>query len=208
MATSGLVASVYKARINLLNQLEKQGFDIKPYIGFSINEVNSMIRHDQLDMELSSALINKKVFVKYYLEKALRPANILELQDSLFEIEQKLNPTDHLIIITANDPNDTLIRTLNDIWQNNKYYIAILSLKRLQFNILEHTLVPQHSVLSEELANEVKQMYNIIDDSQLPEISRFDPVALAIGLRPGQICRIVRNSKTAIKSDYYRICIP
>ena len=208
MATSGLVASVYKARLNLLNQLEKQGFDIKPYIGFSINEINSMFRHDQLDMELSSTLNSKKVFVKYYLEKALRPANILELQDNLFEIEQKLNPTDHLIIITANDPNETLIRTLNDIWQNNKYYIAILSLKRLQFNILEHTLVPQHSVLSEESANEVKQMYNIIDDSQLPEISRFDPVALAIGLRPGQICRIVRNSKTAIKSDYYRICIP
>jgi DNA-directed RNA polymerase subunit H (RpoH/RPB5) len=208
MATSGLVASVYKARLNLLNQLEKQGFDIKPYIGFSINEINSMIRHDQLDMELLSTINTKKVFVKYYLEKALRPANILELQDSLFEIEQKLMPTDHLIIITANDPNETLIRTLNDIWQNNKYYIAILSLKRLQFNILEHTLVPQHSVLTEESANQVKQMYNIIDDSQLPEISRFDPVALAIGLRPGQICRIVRNSKTAIKSDYYRICIP
>jgi len=208
MATSGLVASVYKARLNLLNQLEKQGFDIKSYIGFSINEVNSMLRYDQLDMELSSTNSKKKVFVKFYLAKALRPTNITELTESLFDIEKKLLQNDHLIIITNNDPNETIIRTLNDIWQKNKYYIAILSLKRLQFNILEHTLVPQHTVLQDNDAEEVKKTYNILDDSQLPEISRFDPVALAIGLRPGQICRIIRNSKTAITSEYYRICIP
>jgi len=191
----------------LLYIKEKQGFDIKPYIGFSINEVNSMLRYEQLDMELSSTNGNKKVFVKFYLGKALRPANILEFTESLYDVEQKLLPNDHLLIITANDPNDTIIRTLNDIWLKNKYYIAILSLKRLQFNILEHVLVPAHRVLSDEEAESIRQKYNIIDNSQLPEISRFDPVALAIGIRPGQICHIIRNSKTAITSDYFRICI-
>jgi DNA-directed RNA polymerase subunit H (RpoH/RPB5) len=207
MATSSLVSSVYKGRLNLLKQLEQQGFDIKPYIGFSINEVNSMIRYEQLDMELTSSLNNKKVYVKFYLDKALRPVNINDLTSSLFTIEQKLSQDDHLLIISNNEPNDTLIRTLNDIWQKNKYYVAILTLKRLQFNILEHTLVPKHKVLSDIQVAEIKSTYNILDDSQLPEISRFDPVALAIGLRPGQICHITRNSKTAISADYFRICI-
>ena len=40
----------------------------------------------------------------------------------------------------------------------------------------------------------------------MPQISRYDPVAQAIGLRPGQICKITRPSKTAITSNYYRIC--
>lgn len=207
MATSSLVSSVYKARQNLLKQLEQQNFDTKPYIGFSINEINSMIRYEQLDMELTSTSNNKKVYVKYYLDKALRPVNITDLTNSLFTIEQKLGQDDHLLIVTNNEPNDTLIRTLNDIWQKNKYYVAILTLKRLQFNILEHVLVPKHNVLTDDEVEKIKQTYNIIDNSQLPEISRFDPVALAIGLRPGQICHIKRNSKTAITADYYRICI-
>ena len=46
-----------------------------------------------------------------------------------------------------------------------------------------------------------------MDDNQLPEISRFDPVAQAIGMRPGNICEIIRPSKTAIYAPYYRICV-
>ena len=49
--------------------------------------------------------------------------------------------------------------------------------------------------------------YNITDKIQFPDISRFDPVSRAIGLRPGQLCHIVRPSKTAINADYYRICV-
>jgi DNA-directed RNA polymerase subunit H (RpoH/RPB5) len=49
--------------------------------------------------------------------------------------------------------------------------------------------------------------YNITDTVQFPDISRFDPVARAICLRPGQLCHIVRPSKTAINADYYRMCV-
>jgi DNA-directed RNA polymerase subunit H len=165
-----------------------------------------MIRYEQLDMELTSSLNNKKVYVKFYLDKALRPVNINDLTSSLFTIEQKLSQDDHLLIISNNEPNDTLIRTLNDIWQKNKYYIAILSLKRLQFNILEHILVPSHRILSEIEKINIKNRYNIINDNEFPDISRFDPVAQAIGIRPGEVCEIIRPSKTAILAPYYRIC--
>jgi DNA-directed RNA polymerase subunit H (RpoH/RPB5) len=49
--------------------------------------------------------------------------------------------------------------------------------------------------------------YNITDKIQFPDISRFDPVARVIGLRPGQVCNIIRASKTAIEANYYRICV-
>jgi DNA-directed RNA polymerase subunit H (RpoH/RPB5) len=41
----------------------------------------------------------------------------------------------------------------------------------------------------------------------LPDISRFSPVSLVLGIRPYQICKISRDSKTAINSNFYRICL-
>ena len=43
--------------------------------------------------------------------------------------------------------------------------------------------------------------YNIINDKQIPDISRFSPVSQVIGIRPGQVCRIDRTSKTAINTQ-------
>ena len=49
--------------------------------------------------------------------------------------------------------------------------------------------------------------YNITEKSQFPDISRFDPVDRAIGIRPGKVCNIIRPSKTSITTNYYRICL-
>jgi DNA-directed RNA polymerase subunit H (RpoH/RPB5) len=67
--------------------------------------------------------------------------------------------------------------------------------------------LPSHRILSTSESTVIKMRYNIMEDSQLPELSRFDPVAQAIGIRPGEICEILRPSKTAISAYYYRICI-
>ena len=83
----------------------------------------------------------------------------------------------------------------------------IISIKRLQFNILNHTLVPKHIILNNDEREAFYKKYNIMNDKQIPEISRFDPVSQIIGIVPGEICKIIRPSKTAITSDYYRICV-
>jgi DNA-directed RNA polymerase subunit H len=99
-----------------------------------------------------------------------------------------------------------LANTVKHIWESEKIFIILQPLKRLQFNILTHILVPPHRVLSESEKIDIKKRYNIIDDSHFPDISRFDPVAQAIGIRPGEVCEIIRPSKTAISAPYYRIC--
>ena len=48
--------------------------------------------------------------------------------------------------------------------------------------------------------------YNFLNDSHIPANSRFSPVSQVIGIRPGQICRIQRPSKTSITTNFYRIC--
>jgi DNA-directed RNA polymerase subunit H (RpoH/RPB5) len=54
---------------------------------------------------------------------------------------------------------------------------------------------------------EIMTKYSVKDKIQFPEISRFDPVARVIGLRPGDMCHIIRPSKTAIETNYYRVCV-
>ena len=40
--TSSLISQIYKSRVVLLELMEKQGYNIKDYEGFSVNEVNTM----------------------------------------------------------------------------------------------------------------------------------------------------------------------
>ena len=136
----------------------------------------------------------------------IRPSNIQEMIDDLFNLEEVLTKEDTLFIIIKDDMNDTIISELKQIWEKDGIFIIVLNIKRLQYNILKHQLVPEHIVLSAEEAAAIKQKYNIHDDSQIPDISRFSPVSQVIGLRPGELCRIYRPSKTAIKAEFYRIC--
>jgi DNA-directed RNA polymerase subunit H (RpoH/RPB5) len=194
--------------------MARQGYNVSEYSNFSINEVNAMFHSKQLDMLLESSESSpnpnsskRKVYIRYYLVKTLRPQNIHEVVDDLFNLDEVLSKDDTLLIIIKEDANDTMISLMKHIWEQDGIFIVIQTLQRLQFNIMEHSLVPEHRVLNDEEAHEVKQKYNIMDDAQFPDISRFDPVAQAIGVRPGQVCEIVRPSKTAIQSFYYRICV-
>ena len=48
---------------------------------------------------------------------------------------------------------------------------------------------------------------NISSDLQMPEISVFDPVAKALLMKPGELCKIERNDKIAFESLFYRVCV-
>ena len=96
---------------------------------------------------------------------------------------------------------------MRQLYDHDGVLVRMYELARLQFNILEHNLVPLHKPLTKEEKLAVSELYNVNNDSEFPEISRFDPVAIAVGLRPGELCKIVRNSQTAIEGNYYRLCI-
>lgn len=209
--SSGTISTVYKSRINLLKLLSAQQYNIKDYEEFSVNEVHVMYNNKQLDMMISSEneeekKEEKKVYVKYHLAKTLRRENINDYIDDLYNLEQVLTKNDTLIIIIKQEPHEPLLNILNQIWEQDGIFIMIYNIERLQYNILDHVYVPKHTILSDEESVEMKKRFNINSNAELPTISRYDPVAQAIGMRPGQICKIVRPSKTAITADYYRIC--
>ena len=203
---SGQIIEIYNSRKTIIDLLEAQKYDVSQYKDFGINEVNTLIQTKQMDMLLKKTTMDKSVYVKYHLAKSLRPVNIYEYIEDLFTLEEVLKKKDDLIVIMKDEPNDTIKKTLTDIWEKDGIFIIVINIKRLQYNILKHQLVPEHIVMSAEEATAIKQKYNLVDDSQIPDISRFSPVSQVIGIRPGELCRIYRPSKTAIKAEFYRIC--
>jgi DNA-directed RNA polymerase subunit H len=227
---SKTIARVYNARKNLLELMTVQGYDVDGYTNFGVNEVNAMYAHKQLDMlvetkssssDKSKSKPKRKAYIKFHLEKMLSAGHINDLVEDLYVLgsggeigglgistnanDTVLTENDTLIIVTKQEVK-TMNQYLNQLFLQGRF-IILLSFDRLQFNILNHQYVPPHTILSKEELDEMMKKYNVGDKSQLPDISRYDPVALAIGMRPGDVCKIDRPSKSAIHSTYYRVCL-
>ncbi len=76
----------------------------------------------------------------------------------------------------------------------------------LSFEIFKHQLVPKHELLEPEEKEKVITEYRV-QPYQLPQIRASDPAAKAIGARPGDIIRIIRDSPTAGKYISYRYVV-
>jgi DNA-directed RNA polymerase subunit H (RpoH/RPB5) len=207
-SNSNRILSLYKSRNNILEILESLGYKISDYSGFSINEIDAMFVNQQLDMLITHKSSPVKMYVKYFLtSKQIRPQNLDEIIEDLFVIENVMTKSDTLVIIMEEEPNETLLTKLKYLYDHDGVFVVVHNIQRLQFNVLKHKLVPHTSILTDEEVDELRVKYNLKELTQLPEVSRFDPVSLAIGIRPGQVCKILRSSATALDYEYYRICV-
>ena len=207
--SSTIVSDIYKSRTTLCIQLEKRGFNMEQYKNFGISEINTLLKMEQLDMVVGHNENEQKCYIKYYLEKPLKKNQIEEDIERLFNEEKVLKKenNDEIIYITSNDPNDVLKKYLELHYYRTKLFVSVYNFNRLLYNVLDHSMVPKHRVLTAEEKKKVFEKYNILNNSQVAEISRFDPVAVAIGIRPDELCEIERKSINAITSYYYRICV-
>jgi DNA-directed RNA polymerase subunit H (RpoH/RPB5) len=208
MSNNNQILNIFKSRTNILQIMESNGYDIDDYSNFSINEVDAMFSNNQLDMLIENPTNKQKTYIKYYLSaKQLRKGNLDEIIEDLYAIDNILEKKDTLIIITEDEPNDAIITHIKYLFDHDDLFVVIHNIRRLQFNILEHNLVPNCSILENNEVENFMNKFNIQSLKQLPEISRFDPQALALCMRPGQIAKFSRKSITALETDYYRVCV-
>jgi len=206
---SSTISNIYTSRNIILELVKERGYNISDYEDRSISDIEKMYTEKQLDMLLTKydPEDDSKLFIKYHVYGGkIRINQIYEYIDDIYNIEEILSKKDDFIIITKDDSNDTLKKLMDSIWNKENIYFSIYNLNNYLFNILKHEMVPKHNVLTDDEALAIKKKYNILYDNQLPEISRFDKVAEAIGLRPKQVCEILRKSPTSIVASYYRLC--
>ena len=98
-----------------------------------------------------------------------------------------------------------------DLMAQHGVFVQLFNLKKLMFNVCAHEIVPEHTPLDlwhdgEEIER-IKRVYNIKNPSkEFHVIPLNDPVAKFIGLRRGQLCKIVRINDTGGTYVDYRWC--
>lgn len=206
-SSNNRILSLYKSRITILDYMKTLHYDVDEYDDFSINEIDAMFSNNQLDMILKNTATNCKMYIMYYIAKTLRSQSLDEIIEELYDIENVLTKKDTLIIIIDDEPNDTLRNKTKYLFEKYGVFVVIHNIKRLQFNILNHMWQPKVQLLTPEETDALKITYNLKNLQQLPEISRYDPLAMAIALRPNEVVKLTRNSQTAMESVYYRVCV-
>jgi len=73
-------------------------------------------------------------------------------------------------------------------------------------DISSHILVPKHTLLTKEEAQEVLEKYRV-KPYQLPYIKRSDPAIRDAKAQTGDVIKIVRGSSTAGEAIVYRYVI-
>lgn len=77
----------------------------------------------------------------------------------------------------------------------------------IDVKILEHELVPKHVIVDINEGIKILKQYGVKPE-QLPWLRASDPVARAIGAKPGDIVKIVRRSPTGGEVVVYRYVVP
>lgn len=134
------------------------------------------------------------------------------LPDTSVGIKQMRNFAQHLS--SSNFHTGILVTNVNITPAALKIIPAVASETRIEcfveqdllVNITHHELVPKHVLLSKEERSKLLARYRL-KDTQLPRIQLGDPVARYLGLRRGQVVKIIRKSETAGRYASYRLCV-
>jgi len=199
----------YESRKHVLNMLERRGYVVDTHKNYSLTEIKMMYKDDDLDLIVEKQDGTQKCYVKYYICKKCRCNDLKKIVLSLYDKE--LGENDELIVICKENiritnKKDNFKVILNYFWDKHNYFVSLFQIEALMIDITKHDLVPEHIIISQDEIDSVLKKHNITID-KLPCISRFDPVAKVIGLKPGNVCKILRKSLTAGESLYYRLCI-
>ena len=75
-----------------------------------------------------------------------------------------------------------------------------------KLNVLDHAMVPDHKIMSDEEVSDLLMRYNITTE-QLPKVYNDDPAIKTIGAEVDNVIKIIRASHTAGRAEAYRLVI-
>lgn len=198
---------MYRSRQIVLSHLENRGFDVENYRGFTMKAVEHMRQHDRLDMLVQNPSNRRRAYVRYHTGKISKKV-LDNLKLDLYEnVSHPFGSKDMVLLISDRPVTESMETLANNLWHTYRVFIVLEEIGALLYDVLKHEYTPRHTILSEEETQAMMTRYFVVDKSQLPSISRTDPVARALGMRPGEVCRIDRPSVTAITSEFYRVCV-
>ena len=183
------LSKLYKIKKTLLKMISDRGY--------LVSSEDRDISFDDFKMNFKETEPTNSIYVEFIDDPKLGVEQI-----SLFtEKIRKENISCGIMVISG---SITPLAKQKFRESNELLHIEYFEEKELVVNITEHELVPKHILLSDEEKKTLLKKYRL-EESQLPKILTSDPVAKYLGLRRGQVVKIIRASETAGRYITYRI---
>ena len=148
------------------------------------------------DKNYNTEIPNKKIYIKIF--------------DYKISSINKSSPIGEFISKYDKDYKFIVVQEINarteDIIESYQSPVEIFKFNKLQSDITEHDLVPQHIVLSKEEGDRVLESYRA-RKRDMPLIRSNDAVAKYYNMKPDEIVKIIRPSPVTSESVAYRYVI-
>jgi DNA-directed RNA polymerases I, II, and III subunit RPABC1 len=177
-----------------------------------IQDRNYLVNDDDINMDLETFKMFKQnndldlyyqhsdgklnpIYIRFYITKKKLSEN--EIKKEVNSISSKTgygeeyNNNPNVIFVTLEKSNQNVYNLVKgDRFRN----VEIFIISELLFNPSRHVLVNKHEKLSKEQEKELMDLYSITK-TNLPKIPSNDKQIRYNGLKPGDVCKIIRKSE-------------
>ena len=162
------------------------------------DELTSMYRREKTMVTIPLKTVNIVLYTQVHL--------VLKDFRSAFTAFKEANKS--YIIVMHEKPNQGLMKELKDTEAKLSLPFAnLFTYKQLLFNPTRHQLVPKHSKLNPTEVKLLLETNSVKNRYSLPWIQHSDPIAQYLGLKAGDVVKILRDSVTACEYESYRCCV-
>lgn len=200
-----------KTRCILTEMLEYRGYDIS-----NISPFTTFTGTDKLDKLSINLSKNGKELIQVHYEVESTRTNHKKLTKRIEDIISKLESPEKskdltIIFLVRDGMTPSVKEAIRLLSEKYGVFIQIFPIRNLMYNCTKHKSVPQHIRITkieyEVYLQDFLDSLHIESLENLPKIFDTDPVAMFIGLRPGEMCKIIRPSMSAGEHIVYRYCV-
>lgn len=198
---------INRSRIVLNEMLKYRGFDDPQLSSFV-----PVLKPKEVPTAINSYNATECISIRYVSKSKFH----LEMETVIIGLlgdwkETHKNKMYSAVFILNDEPSPQMLDAARLLYKKHHVFIQLIPITRLSFNITSHRLVPEHVRISEQQLKSFEadflDAFHIDSLEKIPKILDSDPVALFIGLRPNELCKITRNTTNSGHHVAYRYCI-
>jgi DNA-directed RNA polymerase I, II, and III subunit RPABC1 len=192
--------TLFKVRKTVLEMISDRGIYVPDTENITFEQLSVKFNNNNLDIFIDDETKNIKVYVHFHNE--IKNFSKADLKNIMTSIISKYNDPNIMLILVLKEKENSAVskELLKDTYKNVEVFLR----KNLVFNITHHVLVPKHSILTKEEEKELLDKY-YTTKGKLPKLARTDPIAKYYGMKPEQVCKIIRKSPEVGEYIYYRL---
>ena len=209
--TGHLSTYLNTSRCVIVEMLEARGYDVSHISSF----VPALANGDTLD---SIILENTHEAIEVHYSVSTTRTNHKSISKNVEMIIEKRKkekkPLKNLTIIflVCDSITPSVKEAIRVLTHKFNIFIQVFPIRNLMYNVTKHVNVPQHIRIPKRDfdsfgVEDFLDSLHINSLDNLPKILDTDPVAMFIGLQPGELCKVIRPSQSAGKHIVYRYCV-